>query len=152
MNADPRWRHEVRFGSRGTRPSRCHCGRSTADISDLVGASPSVLLDTSRHVAESARIRAVWCELPGRSGRPNSVRSRRSGRLNRHPLRERYDPMTRSARVGFGSRLLAGSDLVHGRPVRTYGRGRTCMVEGCDIHLSLYNPNAQCSLHDHDKY
>jgi hypothetical protein len=60
--------------------------------------------------------------------------------------------MTRSAKVGFGSRLLAGSELVHGRPVRTYGRERRCVVEGCDIRLSLYNPNAQCYLHDHERY
>jgi hypothetical protein len=48
-----------------------------------------------------------------------------------------------------GSRLLAGSDLVHGNPVRTFGKGRTCKVEGCDTRLSLYNPHARCSLHEH---
>jgi hypothetical protein len=60
--------------------------------------------------------------------------------------------MTMPSKVGSGSRLVAGSDLVHGRPLRTYGRGRTCMVEGCDTRLSLYNPSAQCSLHDHRTY
>jgi hypothetical protein len=56
--------------------------------------------------------------------------------------------MTLYAKAGYGSRLVAGSDLVHGRPLRTYRRGRTRMVEGCDTRLSLYNPNARCSLHD----
>jgi hypothetical protein len=57
--------------------------------------------------------------------------------------------MTTYAKFGYGTRLLAGSDLVHGRPLRTYGRGRTCVVEGCGTRLSLYNPTLRCSLHDH---
>jgi hypothetical protein len=56
--------------------------------------------------------------------------------------------MTVYAKAGYGTRLVTGSDLIHGRPLRTYGRGRTCVVEGCDTRLSLYNPNARCSLHD----
>ena len=55
--------------------------------------------------------------------------------------------MTTYVKVNNGSRQLGGSDLVHGRPVRTYRKGRTCMVEGCDTRLSLYNPNARCWLH-----
>jgi hypothetical protein len=60
--------------------------------------------------------------------------------------------MTLYAKMGYRTRLVAGSDLVHGRPLRTYRRGRTCMVEGCDIRLSLYNPNERCALHDHHTY
>jgi len=60
--------------------------------------------------------------------------------------------MSTYAQVGYRSRLLAGSDLVHGRPLRTYRGGRTCMVEGCDTRLSRYNPNTGCSLHDHGTY
>jgi hypothetical protein len=60
--------------------------------------------------------------------------------------------MTLYAKVGYGTRLVIGSDLVHGRPLRTYQRGRTCMVEGCDIRLSVYNPKARCSLHDRYTY
>jgi hypothetical protein len=57
--------------------------------------------------------------------------------------------MTTYARVGDGPRRVTGSDLIHGRPLRTYGRGRTCMVEGCNTRLSLYNPTVRCSLHGH---
>lgn len=57
--------------------------------------------------------------------------------------------MTLYAKVSDGTRLVAASDLVHGRPLRTYRRGRTCKVEGCNTRLSLYNPNPRCSLHDH---
>ena len=52
--------------------------------------------------------------------------------------RERYshdDSCTRKPVTG--PRLVTGSDLIHGRPLRTYGRGRTCMIEGCDTRLSL---------------
>jgi hypothetical protein len=58
-------------------------------------------------------------------------------------------PMTMHSKIGYGTRLVAGSDLVHGRPLRTYGRGRMCMFEGCDTRLSLYNPTVRCSLHNH---
>lgn len=57
--------------------------------------------------------------------------------------------MSTYARRGHWSRLLDGTDLVSGRPVRTHGRGRRCMVEGCDTRLSLYNPNPRCALHEH---
>jgi hypothetical protein len=57
--------------------------------------------------------------------------------------------MTTYSKVGYGSRRVVGSDLIHGNPLRTYRQGRTCMVEGCPTRLSRYNPNARCSLHDH---
>jgi hypothetical protein len=57
--------------------------------------------------------------------------------------------MTLYVKVGYGTRLVAGSDLVHGRPLKTYQQGRTCKVDGCGTRLSLYNPNPRCSLHDH---
>jgi hypothetical protein len=60
--------------------------------------------------------------------------------------------MSSYAKLGYGSRQVAGSDLIHGRPVRTFGQGRTCLVEGCRTRLSLYNPKAWCSLHDHRTY
>ena len=60
--------------------------------------------------------------------------------------------MTTYAKLGYGTRLVAGSDLVHGRPLRTYGPGRTCTMEGCDTRLSLYNPKGRCSLHDHHTF
>lgn len=67
-------------------------------------------------------------------------------------IKRKVRPMTLYAKIGYGTRLVAGSDLVHGRPLRTYRRGRTCTVEGCDIRLSLYNPNERCALHDHHTY
>jgi hypothetical protein len=60
--------------------------------------------------------------------------------------------MTAYVRVGYAPRHVVGSDLIHGRPLRTFGRGRTCMVEGCNTRLSLYNPTVRCSLHDHRRY
>ena len=57
--------------------------------------------------------------------------------------------MTLYAKVSYGTRRVAASDLVHGRPLRTYRRGRTCTVEGCNTRLSLYNPSARCSIHGH---
>ena len=60
--------------------------------------------------------------------------------------------MTLYVKLGYGTRLVAGSDLVHGRPLKTYQQGRTCVVEGCDIRLSVYNPRARCSLHDRCTY
>ncbi len=60
--------------------------------------------------------------------------------------------MTTYAKFGHGTRLVIGSELIHGRPLRTYRPGRTCMAEGCDTRLSLYNPKQRCSLHDHPTY
>ena len=31
---------------------------------------------------------------------------------------------------------------------RTYGVGRTCIVEGCGTRLSAYNPSRTCAVHD----
>ena len=67
-------------------------------------------------------------------------------------IKRKVRRMTLYAKIGYRTRLVAGSDLVHGRPLRTYRRGRTCTVEGCDIRLSLYNPNERCALHDHHTY
>lgn len=47
----------------------------------------------------------------------------------------------------IGRRFVAGSEVIHGRPVRTYGRGRVCSSSGCGTTLSLYNPHPFCSLH-----
>jgi len=41
----------------------------------------------------------------------------------------------------------SGTELVHSRPARTYGRGRTCEVDECDTRLSMYNPKPVCALH-----
>ena len=57
--------------------------------------------------------------------------------------------MTLNGYAANRSRMLTGSDLIHGNPARTFGKGRTCKVEGCGTRLSLYNPNARCSLHEH---
>jgi hypothetical protein len=40
------------------------------------------------------------------------------------------------------------TELTHGRPTRTYGRGRVCAASGCRTHLSIYNPNHRCAIHD----
>lgn len=46
-----------------------------------------------------------------------------------------------------GHRFVTGTELIHGRPVRTYGRGRVCSTAGCETTLSLYNPDPFCSVH-----
>jgi hypothetical protein len=55
--------------------------------------------------------------------------------------------MTSSASGNRPTIQLSGSEMVHGRPIRTYGRGRSCEVEDCDTRLSLYNPGPVCALH-----
>jgi hypothetical protein len=47
----------------------------------------------------------------------------------------------------LGRRGVAGTELVHGRPARTYGKGRVCSAAGCETTLSRYNPNAGCWIH-----
>lgn len=38
--------------------------------------------------------------------------------------------------------------LVHGRvPVITFEKDRVCASRGCTTRLSMYNPDAFCSLH-----
>jgi hypothetical protein len=32
-------------------------------------------------------------------------------------------------------------------PIKTYGSGRICAVDGCGTRLSSYNPSSICSLH-----
>lgn len=52
----------------------------------------------------------------------------------------------RSTRVLRGRRLHS---LAEGMSkTRTYGVGRTCMVDGCGTRLSAYNPSRTCALHD----
>ena len=55
--------------------------------------------------------------------------------------------MTTSANVNGHRWDVTVSELVHGRPLRTYGRGRSCEVDDCDTRLSLYNPGPVCALH-----
>lgn len=55
--------------------------------------------------------------------------------------------MTTSTHMNRPTIPLSGSEMVHGRPIRTYGRGRSCEVEDCDTRLSLYNPGPVCALH-----
>jgi len=33
------------------------------------------------------------------------------------------------------------------RTLKTFPKGRTCSVEGCETVLSVYNPSGYCSLH-----
>ncbi len=47
----------------------------------------------------------------------------------------------------IGGRRVSCTELIHGRPVSTYRRGRVCSREGCGTTLSLYNPNQHCSVH-----
>lgn len=55
--------------------------------------------------------------------------------------------MTTPTNVARKISQLAGTEMVHSRPARTYGRGRTCAVENCDTRLSVYNPKPVCALH-----
>jgi hypothetical protein len=48
-----------------------------------------------------------------------------------------------------GSKSVRITELTHGRPTPTYGGGRVCAAAGCGTHLSLYNPQVWCSIHDH---
>lgn len=36
----------------------------------------------------------------------------------------------------------------HGRPSRTFGRGRICAEPSCGTHLSIYNDGKFCYLHE----
>jgi hypothetical protein len=51
-----------------------------------------------------------------------------------------------------GSQWVSGTELIHGRPSPTFGRGRLCAASGCRTHLSAYNPDNCCSLHNHPLY
>jgi hypothetical protein len=42
---------------------------------------------------------------------------------------------------------LSGTQMEHGKPVRTHKPGRTCQVEHCGARLSVYNPGPVCALH-----
>jgi hypothetical protein len=47
----------------------------------------------------------------------------------------------------IGRRGTTGTELVQGRPAKTYNRGRVCSTAGCGTTLSLYNPNPRCWIH-----
>jgi hypothetical protein len=47
---------------------------------------------------------------------------------------------------GYG--WVRGIEMVSGRPSPTYRQGRICSHSGCGTHLSRYNPNSHCSIHD----
>jgi len=51
----------------------------------------------------------------------------------------------RTTTVLRGHRLHSAAN---GAKTRTYGAGRTCIVEGCGTRLSAYNPSRTCALHD----
>ena len=36
----------------------------------------------------------------------------------------------------------------HGRPSRTFGRGRVCEEDGCETRLSMYNEGRFCFQHE----
>jgi hypothetical protein len=43
-----------------------------------------------------------------------------------------------------GEHFTGGSE----RASRTFGAGRVCKEEGCDVRLSQYNSGSFCSLHE----
>jgi hypothetical protein len=49
----------------------------------------------------------------------------------------------------YGLKSARATELTHGRPTRTYGRGRVCSASGCRANLSVYNPHHRCAIHDH---
>lgn len=51
----------------------------------------------------------------------------------------------RSAGDPRGSRLTTHPDAKAQQ--RTYGVGRVCAAQGCETHLSSYNPSTICALH-----
>ena len=104
-------------------------------------------LSSGQRASAASVLEILGCASIGQ----RAARSWRSERPNPSPIKRKVRPMTLYTKVGYGTRLV-GSDLVHGRPLRTYQRGRTCMVEGCDIRLSVYNPKTRCSLHDRYTY
>jgi hypothetical protein len=51
-------------------------------------------------------------------------------------------------RTELADQSIGGTGLVaHGRPARTFRRGRVCAEAGCDTKLSIYNDDDRCSLH-----
>ncbi|MEZ5126423.1 MAG: hypothetical protein R2826_09275 [Thermoleophilia bacterium] len=52
----------------------------------------------------------------------------------------------RTTTVLRGHRLRSASEGT--TKTRTYGVGRTCIVEGCGTRLSAYNPSRTCALHE----
>lgn len=45
------------------------------------------------------------------------------------------------------SESISAVPLGHGTRSRSYQRGRVCRAAGCSTLLSVYNPNALCSVH-----
>jgi hypothetical protein len=43
-----------------------------------------------------------------------------------------------------GEAMTGGSE----RASRAFAKGRTCLEEGCEARLSMYNPGKYCSLHE----
>ena len=43
-----------------------------------------------------------------------------------------------------GATAIAG----HGRPSRTFARGRVCAEDGCETKLSIYNEGRYCFQHE----
>ena len=57
--------------------------------------------------------------------------------------------MSRLKHADQGNKWFVVTELTRGHPVPTYGQGRVCAVSGCRTRLSVYNPKARCSVHDH---
>ena len=55
--------------------------------------------------------------------------------------------MSTPAKGSHANRQVFGTELLHGRPAKTYKQNRTCEVESCDTRLSVYNPGQVCALH-----
>ena len=156
----------------GNRPSRHRCRLPSVGRRDLVGAAarkhaedPDELGPRSRFLKSGDT--TVLCQFfiglatheprshlrPSTSGRQLFIRgpayheddARPTDRLTRE-WKEVME-MNRYSAFGFGSGRV--TDLVHGRPTPTYGRGRVCAASGCGTQLSLYNPKCRCSIHRH---
>lgn len=52
----------------------------------------------------------------------------------------------RTTTVLRGHRLRSAANTMS--KTRTYGAGRTCIVEGCGTRLSAYNPSCTCAAHN----
>jgi hypothetical protein len=57
----------------------------------------------------------------------------------------RFVPLLKS-RVA-GAFVLPSTGKIRDR-IKSYGRGRICLVSGCDTVLSAYNAAPYCSVHD----
>ena len=51
-------------------------------------------------------------------------------------------------RTEFGDQSIGATAFTgHGRPARTFERGRVCAETGCNTKLSIYNDSDHCCLH-----